>query len=145
METPPARTAPPSSRNAEAVDWTAAARRARQLARPGPDLPEGELTEFVAELRQSAQAAPAHVGAVTALLEPAQQAGGGPIYVLDRPRWAETNLTMRRSLVGDLLPRPSSRWGARATGTQIGTVLAMLSSRVLGQYDPYTTTSDGTG
>src|SRR5699024_8517091 len=86
-----------------------------------------------------------HVGAVTGLLEPALQAGAGPIYVLDRPRWAEANLTMLRSLVGDLLPRPSSRWGARATGTQIGTVLAMLSSRVLGQYDPYTTTSDGTG
>src|SRR5690625_2363323 len=145
METPPARTAPPSSRDAEAVDWAAAARRARRLARPGPDLPAGELAEFVAELRQSAKDAPAHVGAVTGLLEPALQAGAGPVYVLDRPRWAEANLAMLRSLVGDLLPRPSTTWGARATGTQIGTVLAMLSSRVLGQYDPYTTTSDGTG
>lgn len=129
----------------DAVDWAAAARRARQLARPGPDLPEADLTEFVAELRRSAKQAPAHVGAVTGLLEPALQAGAGPVYVLDRPRWAQANLTMLRSLVGDVLPRPSTRLGARATGTQIGSVLALLSSRVLGQYDPYTTTSDGTG
>lgn len=128
-----------------AVDWAAAARRAGRLARPGPDLPAEDLTEFVTELRQSAKAAPAHVGAVTGLLEPALEAGAGPVYVLDRPRWAQANLTMVRSLVGDVLPSPSTTWGARATGTEIGTVLALLSSRVLGQYDPYTTTSDGTG
>src|SRR5690625_3968028 len=145
METPPARTAPPSSRDAEAVDWAAAARRARRLARPGPDLPAGELAEFVAELRQSAKDAPAHVGAVTGLLEPALQAGAGPVYVLDRPRWAEANLTMLRALIGDVLPPPTLPWGAQATGVELGAVLALLSTRVLGQYDPYTHTSAGTG
>src|SRR5699024_12486571 len=121
MATEPAEaaTAPPGP---EAVDWAAAARRARRLARPGPDLPAGELTDFVAELRQSAKDAPAHVGVVTGLLEPALQSGAGPVYVLDRPRWAGANHAMLRSSVGDLLPRLGPAWGAQPTGTQIGTV-----------------------
>src|SRR5699024_3264471 len=112
MATEPAEaaTAPPGP---EAVDWAAAARRARRLARPGPDLPAGELTEFVAELRQSAKDAPAHVGVVTGLLEPALQAGAGPVYVLDRPRWAEADLAMLRSVVGGVRARAAAAGGAR--------------------------------
>lgn len=128
-----------------AVDWDLAARRARQLTRPGPAVPVAEAGEYVAELRASAHAAPAHVGTVTGLLDAAQQASAGPVYVLDRPRWAEANLTMLRGLIGDVLPAPTLPWGAQATGVELGAVLALLSTRVLGQYDPYTTTSAGTG
>ncbi|HIZ35908.1 MAG TPA: zinc-dependent metalloprotease [Candidatus Ruania gallistercoris] len=128
-----------------AVDWDLATRRARQLARPGPTVHPAEARDLVAELRGSARAAPAHVGAVTGLLEPALQAGAGPVYVLDRPRWVEANLTMFRSLIGDVLPTPTSAWGARATAMELAAVLGLLSTRVLGQYDPYSITSAGTG
>lgn len=142
---PPAAPATDARTEREAVDWGLAARRARQLVRPGPAVPAGEASEFIAELRASAHAAPAHVGAVTGLLEPALRAGAGPVYVLDRPRWAEANLGMLRSLIGDVLPAPTLPWGAQATGAEVGVVLALLSTRVLGQYDPYTATSAGTG
>ena len=135
----------PSEPARPAVDWELASRRARQLTRPGPAVPPAEARDFVAELRESAQAAPAHVGAVTGLLEPALRAGSGPVYVLDRPRWVDANLTMFRSLIGDVLPAPTTPWGPQATGVELAAVLAVLSSRVLGQYDPYTTTSAGTG
>lgn len=135
----------PAEPQREAVDWDLASRRARQLTRPGPAVSPAEARDFVAELRESAHAAPAHVGGVTGLLEPALRAGGGPVYVLDRPRWVDANLTMFRSLIGDVLPTPTGPWGAQATGVELAAVLALLSSRVLGQYDPYTTTSAGTG
>src|SRR5699024_4264259 len=139
MATDPAAAAPAPPGRA-AVDWDLAARRARQLTRPGPAVPVAEAGEYVAELRASALAAPAHVGAVTGLLEPAMRAGAGPVYVLDRPRWAEAKLTMLRALIGDVLPATTLLLGAQATGVELGAVLALRSTRVLGQYDPYTTT-----
>src|SRR5699024_833687 len=140
----PAADAPPEQPR-EAVDWHLASRRARQLARPGPAVSAAEAADLVAELRESAHAAPAHVGAVTGLLEPAMRAGAGPVYVLDRPRWVDANLSMFRHLIGDVLPAPTGPWGPQATAVELAAVLGLLSSRVLGQYDPYTTTSAGTG
>src|SRR5690625_2128032 len=144
MATDPAAaaTAPPER---AAVDWDLAARRARQLTRPGPAVPVPEAGEYVAELRAGSHAAPAHVGAVTGLLEPAMRAGAGPVYVLDRPRWAEANVTMLRALIGDVLPPPTLPWGAQATGAAPGAGLALPSTPVRGQYDPYTTPAAGTG
>ncbi|SEE92008.1 zinc-dependent metalloprotease [Ruania alba] len=126
-----------------AIDWPLATSRAAALTRPGPRVPPAELAEFVAELRTSAREAPAHVGAVTGLLEPALQAGSGPVYVIDRPRWTEANIEMLRGTIGDVLPAPSQPWGARFAGEELGVLLSLLASRVLGQYDPFTRRTDG--
>ncbi|UFU03501.1 zinc-dependent metalloprotease [Ruania suaedae] len=126
----------------DAVDWQLAASRAAALAPVGPQMDRQTLTEFVDELRASALEAPAHVGAVTGLLEPALRAGAGPVYVVDRPRWAAANITMLQGTVGDVLPRPSAPWGHRFAGEELGALLALLASKVLGQYDPFATAPD---
>ncbi|UFU07167.1 zinc-dependent metalloprotease [Ruania halotolerans] len=128
-----------TARSERAIDWRLATRRSATLTRPGPHVEPAERAEFIAELRTSAQDAPAHVGAVTGLLEPALRAGTGPVYVIDRPRWAEANIEMLRGTIGDVLPAPSRPWGGRFAGEELGAILALLASRVLGQYDPFTT------
>ena len=69
----------------EAVDWDLASRRAHQLTRPGPAVSPAQARDFVAELRESALAAPAHVGAVTGLLEPAARAGAVDMVSVPAP------------------------------------------------------------
>ncbi|WP_159621167.1 zinc-dependent metalloprotease [Ruania rhizosphaerae] len=122
----------------DAVNWQLAASRAAAIVPAGPRVDRETLADFVAELRTCAAEAPAHVGAVTGLLEPALQAGAGPVYVVDRPRWAAANIAMLQGTVGDVLPRPSAMWGDRFAGEELGALLALLSAKVLGQYDPFT-------
>lgn len=122
----------------DAVNWQLAASRAAAIVPAGPQIDRDELEGFINELRTSAREAPAHVGAVTGLLEPALQAGAGPVYVVDRPRWAAANIAMLQGTVGDALPRPSSPWGDRFAGEELGALLALLAAKVLGQYDPFT-------
>src|SRR5699024_12390352 len=108
MATDPAAaaTAPPER---AAVDWDLAARRARQLTRPGPAVPVAEAGEYVAELRASALAAPAHVGAGTGLPERPMRAGAGPASGLARPRWAQATRTLRRAPPGEVRPATPRR------------------------------------
>ncbi|MBN0041946.1 zinc-dependent metalloprotease [Cellulosimicrobium cellulans] len=127
------------------VDWSAAAQVAGRLARPGPQASRDELADLVEGLRTAAQDAVPHVLDVTRMTP----AGGGPttglgtVYVVDRARWARANTEIMASLtdgVADALvgergrvPQTTALVGA----AQVGSVLAVLSSRVLGQFDPY--------
>ncbi|WP_154795671.1 zinc-dependent metalloprotease [Occultella kanbiaonis] len=129
----------------DAVDWDLAARRAGRLARPGPTAERDELSALVASLRTGAARAPEFVGTVTALPEAAERAATGPVLVIDRPRWSEGNLGMLRHLVGDLMPAPKGLGGPRFAAEELGALLSLLSSRVLGQYDPFTPPSAGPG
>jgi coenzyme F420 biosynthesis associated uncharacterized protein len=129
----------------DAVDWDLAARRAGRLAPPGPTAERDELSALVASLRTGAARAPEFVGTVTALPEAAERAAQGPVLVIDRPRWSESNVGMLRHLVGDLMPAPKGPGGPRFAAEELGALLSLLSSRVLGQYDPFTPPSDGDG
>ncbi|WP_235856990.1 zinc-dependent metalloprotease [Occultella glacieicola] len=128
----------------DAVDWDLAARRAARLARPGPTADREELSALVASLRTGAVRAPEFVGTVTDLTEAAERTAAGPVYVIDRPRWSAGNLAMLRHLVGDLMPVPKGPGGPRFAAEELGALLSLLSSRVLGQYDPFTPPSTGT-
>lgn len=122
----------------EAIDWRRAARRAGALARPGPAGTPAELRAVVTALRRAAVEAPRHVAQTTGLHEAAERAAAGPVHVIDRPRWAEANVAMISGVLDTSALPAASGLGSVIAGEELGVMLAALSSRVLGQYDPFT-------
>jgi len=128
-----------------AIDWDSARRRAAALVRPGPVVERAQAETLVASLHGAARRAPAIVGDVTGLHGAASAASLLPVLVVDRPRWAEANIAMFRDMIGEQLPT-SGGWGsARMAGEELGVMLSLLASRVLGQFDPFTPLPDGPG
>jgi coenzyme F420 biosynthesis associated uncharacterized protein len=126
------------------VDWDLAARTATRLMRPGPQVSQQEARDVVAELREGAVASTAHVTATTGLV--AQP--GEDVLVVDRTGWASANISAFRTLLApavaaavskrDKQPSPVvTSVGRRVTGAELGSLLAFLSSRVLGQFDVF--------
>ena len=126
------------------VDWDLAVRTATLVARPGPVVSAGEAADIVTDLRSAAERAVPHVAAVTGLLAPAAV----PAVVVDRPGWARVNVAgfrgvltpvVEQSLAGRERPPSavSMAVGARVTGAEVGSLLGILSTRVLGQYDAF--------
>jgi coenzyme F420 biosynthesis associated uncharacterized protein len=126
------------------VDWEFAARTAANLGRPGPVVSADEAAEIVGQLRESAIKAHPHVESVTGL----QTIAGAGVLVVDRPGWARANTVGFRSMLEPVVaqslakrgnqPSPGlAAVGSRVTGAQLGAVLGLLSSRVLGQYDAF--------
>jgi coenzyme F420 biosynthesis associated uncharacterized protein len=126
------------------VDWDLAARTATRLMRPGPQVSPQEARDVVAELREGAVKSTAHVTATTGLVaEP-----GEDVLVVDRSGWANANIGAFRTLLApavaeavakrDKQPSPVvTSVGRRVTGAELGSLLAFLSSRVLGQFDVF--------
>ena len=123
------------------VDWGVASATARRLARPGPEVSPDEAAEVVAELREDAAVARAHVARVTRLDAPAEQA---KVLVVDRPGWIDANLAMLRAMLEPVVDRLTQKrspsalvasMGSKVTGAEAGGLLALLSGKVLGQYD----------
>jgi coenzyme F420 biosynthesis associated uncharacterized protein len=128
-----------------AVDWQVAVRRAGTLARPGPSGSRAELRALIQVLREAAAEAPGHVGQITGLHDAAARAGTVPVYVVDRPRWAEANVAMFSRLTDGLLPISKLPGSARMAGEEMGVMLALLAGKVLGQFDPFTGDGDAPG
>jgi coenzyme F420 biosynthesis associated uncharacterized protein len=129
------------------VDWDLAARIAGRLAAPGPAAERAELTALVDELRDAAGRAAVHASAITGL----SAADGTPpehvstVLVVDRPRWALANAEVFAAMTGPLSTTHPSSATRSAAALQVGGVLALLSGKVLGQFDPFTSTHDGRG
>ncbi|MDT3441794.1 MULTISPECIES: zinc-dependent metalloprotease [unclassified Pseudofrankia] len=125
------------------VDWDLAVATARKLVRPGPQLTRAEADEVVTELRRLAVEAERHVEDYTHLSPPA--AAVTPIAVVDRPEWARSNVAGLRMITTPLLERItdasrgslSTAVGRRVTGVQLGSALAYLAGKVLGQYEVF--------
>jgi coenzyme F420 biosynthesis associated uncharacterized protein len=125
------------------VDWDLAVATARRLVRPGPQLTRAEADEVVASLRVLAIDAERHVEDYTRLRPPA--AAMTPIAVVDRPEWARSNVAGLRMITTPLLDRLSedsrgsltTAVGRRVTGLQLGSALAYLAGKVLGQYEVF--------
>ena len=128
-----------------AVDWQVAVRRAGSLSRPGPRGTPAELRALIKVLRAAAAEAPGHVAEITGLRRPAAQVASTPVYVVDRPRWAQANVEMFAHLTDGLLPTPKVPGSARVAGEEMGVMLALLSPKVLGQFDPFTPADGGPG
>lgn len=122
------------------LDWDVAARRAGQIAPAGPTASRVTLKGVVETLRRSAERAPTMVGEITGLREAAAVAARTPVYVVDRPRWSEANVAIFRGLLEDTLT-PASAGSSRVAAEELGLLLALLSSRVLGQFDPFSAPS----
>ena len=126
------------------VDWTVAFNTAAKLVRPGPDISRAGASAVVAELRDCASRAEAYVHEVTGM---EADSGTAPVLVVDRPRWIQANLDGFRQILLPLNAKVIERLkqssptmanlGPRITGMEVGALLSYLSSKVLGQFDPF--------
>ncbi|EWC59528.1 putative hydrolase [Actinokineospora spheciospongiae] len=120
------------------IDWAVAVSTARRLARPGPVVPRSEADASVARLRSITAEAEGHVRALTGLGDGLPLLDGD---VVDRDGWIAAAAASISALTDGALPARSGRVVAGVlsgtAGVQAGAVLAYLSSRVLGQYDPF--------
>ncbi len=129
------------------INWELAASTAARLTPAGPSLGSSEIGAAVENLRLMADISVPHVHDITGL-EAARDLRDSSVLVVDRASWAKANtqsfavmlqpaiekmLEGRRGTVG---PGAASVGGA-ITGSQLGAILAFLSSKVLGQYDPF--------
>jgi coenzyme F420 biosynthesis associated uncharacterized protein len=126
------------------VDWSVAVSTGQTLARGGPSVEPSEARAAVHELRDITAVAEQHVRDLTGL------GHGLPLHdgeVVDRPGWVKAAAGGIAALTDGVLP---GTYGGSlgnvlsgAAGVQAGMVLAFLSSRVLGQYDPFGGGPDG--
>ena len=125
-----------------AVDYDLAVATARRLAPAPPAVSWAEAGEAVAELRRLAVTAEEHVRAVTGLTPPGEVLEA---TVVDRPGWSQANVEGFRVVLEPLTRRiaeqqpnaVAARATAKVAGVQMGSMLAWLSSKVLGQYEAF--------
>lgn len=135
------------------INWELAASTAARLAPAGPLLGSAEIGAAVENLRLMADISVPHVHHITGL-EAARDLRDSSVLVVDRASWAKANTQsfavmlkpavekMLESRRGTISPGAASVSGA-ITGSQLGAVLAFLSSKVLGQYDPFSALAEG--
>lgn len=125
------------------IDFDAARSSATRLLRPGPNVSAWDAADVVARLYAHAEASRTYVSEVTGLTCPTPAV----VKVVDRPTWVGHNVDSVAHLLGPGLiqglsnqPRPATMargLSRRITGVELGSALAYMSSRVLGQFDPY--------
>jgi coenzyme F420 biosynthesis associated uncharacterized protein len=127
----------------QTVDWNLAVATAGALAKGGPRVTFAEAADVVTELRALPEEAERHVREYTGLssaIEPT------PVQVVDRRDWVAANIEGIRVVVDPLMEKIAQKQspnnvarlvGSKATGVQAGTVFAYLSSKVLGQYEVF--------
>jgi coenzyme F420 biosynthesis associated uncharacterized protein len=137
------------------IDWDLAVATASRLAGPGPDITRPQADAVVAELRAGANRSTGLVRDYTGLSAPAgQDLGTAPILVVDRAGWIRANADGFANVIGPLIEKIQERRGApnglteavgsKVTGLEVGGLLGFMSSKVLGQFDPfYTGPGDG--
>src|SRR3954451_23457312 len=107
------------------VDWQVAAATPTRLVPPGPRLPLDEAVATVADLRELAAEADAHVGRLTQL--PSMTGPVAPGAVVDRPGWIRSNVAGFRALLDPLLDSLTA-----SRGTSLGPVASAVGPRVTG-------------
>lgn len=134
------------------IDWKLALSTATKLSKPGPDLSAAEVAEAVAELREGAARSEAPVREFSDLHATSATA---PVLVVDRPRWIEANLdtfkimmdpVMAKLAASNKAPSGMSRVvGEKISGAELGALMSFMSSKVLGQFDPFWNGPNGEG
>lgn len=125
------------------VDWKLARSTSRRLTPPGPVVSTADAAAAVAELRAAAARAHGPVAETARLDTPSDLP---PAMVVDRPTWSEVNLTSFAGLMdpvvaklvdrpGRPMARPMRVVGGTISGVEVGTLLAFMATKVLGQYD----------
>lgn len=120
------------------VDWAVAVNTGQALARGGPAVDPAEARDAVRELRDVTAPAEQHVRDLTGLGHGLPLRDG---VVVDRPGWVKSAAEGISALTDGVLPGTHGGTVGNvlsgAAGVQAGMVLAFLSSRVLGQFDPF--------
>ncbi|SDM01170.1 zinc-dependent metalloprotease [Arthrobacter sp. ok362] len=128
------------------INWELAASTAARLTPAGPVLGAAEIGAAVENLRLMADISVPHVHHITGL-DAARDLRDSEVLVVDRASWAKANTqsfavmlkpAMQKLLEGRGSFSPGAAGvSAAITGSQLGAILAFLSSKVLGQYDPF--------
>ena len=129
------------------LNWPSAAKVAGSLAPAGPKLSPAKMRAAVESMRYAATASVDHVYNITGL-EAAHNLRDSEVLVVDRATWAKANTQsfsvmldpLGESVLSKKMQRLTESQRAVATtvgSAELGGVLAFLSTRVLGQYDPY--------
>ena len=133
----------------------------RNLVPPGPRVPATNAIIESEGLRAASHAAAAHVAALSQLPAVAHWqstavADDVDVLVVDRPGWITANAESLQAMLSpafeilaeereDLVKGFSSDITGRFSGAQLGAALAFISTKVLGQYEPYAARTAGTG
>ena len=136
-----------SATNTQLINWDAAGSTAERLVRPGPKLKAGQIDTVVEDLRLKADDSVEHVYRITGL-EAARDLRDSTVLIVDRGTWARANVQSFEGLLTPAMERlvasqedkmsPAAiAVGGRTAGVELGGILAFLSSKVLGQYDPF--------
>jgi coenzyme F420 biosynthesis associated uncharacterized protein len=126
------------------VDWDLAVLAASKLSGPGPVVSRAEAEAVVDELREGAHRSTPLVREYTGLVAEERSA---PILVVDRPGWIQANVDGFATIISPLVEKMRERRGApspmaeavgsRVTGLELGGLLGFMSTKVLGQFDPF--------
>jgi coenzyme F420 biosynthesis associated uncharacterized protein len=129
------------------IDWDLAVAAASKMAGPGPTIPRAEADAVVAELRAGAARSTPLVREFTGLVAADETANSAPLLVVDRPGWIQANVDGFATVISPLIDKlqekkgpPSAMAeaiGSRVTGVELGALLGFMSSKVLGQFDPF--------
>lgn len=123
------------------IDWAAAVRSAQRRAPRGPSVTAAEAKAAVSDLRSFARQAEVHVRETTGL---GRELPIADAEVVDRRGWIAAAAEGMAELTGPLTDAliPDDYRGPSA-GAGLGLLLAYLSARVLGQYDPVGASASG--
>jgi coenzyme F420 biosynthesis associated uncharacterized protein len=134
------------------VDWNLAVATAKRLMRPGPEVSRDQARLSVDELRRCAGRAEAHVREYTQLYA---ESATAPVLVVDRGGWVQANADGFKEVLRPLIAKLRAKRrdsgaltnaiGSRVTAVEAGGLLAYLSNKVLGQFDPFFTGPAGAG
>lgn len=127
------------------LDLTLLERSVRELVPGGPRLPKKETAEVVDQLREAAGTSidlvldvmrldPGEADAVRA------RAAAGSVLIVDRLGWAKATGQSLTAMVGTAMSddvRAAMEAGRIPNTLEMAAVLSVLSTRVLGQFDPF--------
>ncbi|MGN6131997.1 MAG: zinc-dependent metalloprotease [Nocardioidaceae bacterium] len=126
------------------IDWDLAVTTAARMAGPGPLLTRDRADAVVAELRADAERSTGLVRDYTGLVAEERTA---PVLVVDRTGWIQANADGFAQVMNPLIEKVQARRGApsplteavgsKITGLEVGGLLGFMSSKVLGQFDPF--------
>src|SRR4051794_21609401 len=126
------------------IDWDLAVSAASRLAGPGPAISRSEADQVVAELKADADRSTGLVREFTGLDATERTA---PVLVVDRTGWIQANADGFAEIMGPLVEKLRAKRstdggmteavGSKVTGLEVGGLLGFLSSKVLGQFDPF--------
>ncbi len=137
----------PATPPASPVDWDLAATTAARLCAAGPRFTRHQAEREAEGLRRAADVAVDHVHRITRL-DAARDLRDSEVLVVDRPTWSRANVQAFSTLLAPAFEhvrqarpqeyaRATQGLGTAATALEAGAVLAFLSGKVLGQYEPF--------